>query len=29
MHEGRLSGVLERNNCTEEQIMRLAVGQQP
>ena len=28
MHEGRLTGVLERRNCTEERIMRLAVGQQ-
>ena len=27
MHEGRLTGVLERPDCTEEKIMRLAVGQ--
>jgi ribose transport system ATP-binding protein len=27
MHEGRLTGVLERRDCTEEAIMRLAVGQ--
>jgi ribose transport system ATP-binding protein len=26
MHEGRLSGVLERSSCNEEAIMRLAVG---
>jgi ribose transport system ATP-binding protein len=29
MYEGRLTGVLERANCTEERILRLAVGQQP
>jgi ribose transport system ATP-binding protein len=28
MHEGRMSGVLERLDCTEERIMTLAVGQQ-
>ncbi|HYN84461.1 MAG TPA: sugar ABC transporter ATP-binding protein [Pyrinomonadaceae bacterium] len=27
MHEGRLTGVLERRDCTEENVMRLAVGQ--
>ncbi len=27
MHEGRLTGVLERPDCTEENVMRLAVGQ--
>jgi ribose transport system ATP-binding protein len=27
MHEGRLTGVLEREDCSEEAIMRLAVGQ--
>ena len=27
MHEGRLTGVLEREQCSEEAIMRLAVGQ--
>ena len=26
MHEGRLTGVLERSGCNEEAIMRLAVG---
>jgi ribose transport system ATP-binding protein len=26
MHEGRISGVLERPDCTEENIMQLAVG---
>lgn len=26
MHEGRLTGILERNECTEENVMRLAVG---
>jgi len=26
MHEGEISGVLERGNCTEENIMQLAVG---
>ena len=26
MHEGRVTGVLEREDCTEEKIMRLAVG---
>jgi ribose transport system ATP-binding protein len=26
MHEGRVTGVLERAECTEEHIMRLAVG---
>jgi ribose transport system ATP-binding protein len=28
MHEGTLTGVLERKDCTEENIMRLAVGKQ-
>jgi ribose transport system ATP-binding protein len=28
MHEGRIPGVLERVDCTEERIMTLAVGQQ-
>jgi ribose transport system ATP-binding protein len=28
MHEGRVTGVLERADCTEENIMRLAVGGQ-
>jgi hypothetical protein len=26
MHEGEISGVLERADCTEENIMQLAVG---
>ena len=26
MHEGRLTGILERPDCTEEAVMRLAVG---
>jgi ribose transport system ATP-binding protein len=26
MHEGRITGVLERANCTEENVMNLAVG---
>ena len=26
MHEGQLTGVLERSGCSEEAIMRLAVG---
>jgi len=26
MHEGRLTGVLQRPNCDEETIMRMAVG---
>jgi ribose transport system ATP-binding protein len=26
MHEGRLTGILERDECTEEAVMRLAVG---
>jgi ribose transport system ATP-binding protein len=26
MHEGRLTGVLERPSCDEETIMRMAVG---
>jgi ribose transport system ATP-binding protein len=26
MHEGRLTGILEREDCTEEAVMRLAVG---
>jgi ribose transport system ATP-binding protein len=29
MHEGRMTGILERGDCTEQRIMRLAVGQQP
>jgi ribose transport system ATP-binding protein len=28
MHEGRLTGILERDECTEENVMRLAVGAQ-
>jgi ribose transport system ATP-binding protein len=28
MHEGRITGVLERSDCTEERIMMLAVSQQ-
>src|SRR3989454_5728619 len=28
MHEGRLTGVLERSGCSEEAIMRLAVGRE-
>jgi ribose transport system ATP-binding protein len=28
MHEGRLTGILEHADCTEERIMTLAVGQQ-
>ncbi|HUJ09181.1 MAG TPA: sugar ABC transporter ATP-binding protein [Verrucomicrobiae bacterium] len=27
MHEGRIAGILERSQCTEEAIMHLAVGQ--
>jgi len=26
MHEGRISGVLEREQCSQEAIMRLAVA---
>ena len=26
MHEGRITGILDRQNCTEENVMRLAVG---
>jgi ribose transport system ATP-binding protein len=26
MHEGRITGILERSDCTEEAIMRLAVA---
>jgi ribose transport system ATP-binding protein len=26
MHEGRMTGILDRDDCTEERIMRLAVG---
>ena len=26
MHEGRITGTLDRNDCTEENVMRLAVG---
>ena len=29
MHEGRLTGIVERADCTEQRIMALAVGQQP
>jgi ribose transport system ATP-binding protein len=29
MHEGRVTGILDRADSTEERIMRLAVGQQP
>ncbi len=28
MHEGAITGILERNECSEEAIMRLAVGQE-
>jgi ribose transport system ATP-binding protein len=28
MHEGAITGILERNQCSEEAIMRLAVGKQ-
>ena len=28
MHEGRVTGILDHADCTEERIMRLAVGQQ-
>jgi ribose transport system ATP-binding protein len=27
MHEGSITGILERDQCSEEAIMRLAVGQ--
>jgi len=27
MHEGRITGVLERTECTEQRIMTLAVSQ--
>jgi ribose transport system ATP-binding protein len=27
MHEGRMAGVLEHADCTEQRIMTLAVGQ--
>lgn len=27
MHEGRITGILERDECTEENVMRLAVGE--
>jgi ribose transport system ATP-binding protein len=26
MHEGRVTGILSRDRCSEENIMRLAVG---
>ena len=26
MHEGAVTGILDRNQCSEEAIMRLAVG---
>jgi len=29
MHEGRLTGIVKRADCTEQLIMTLAVGQQP
>ena len=29
MHEGRLTGIVQRADCTEQLIMTLAVGQQP
>jgi hypothetical protein len=29
MHEGVLTGILERSDCVEENIMRLAVGKRP
>jgi hypothetical protein len=28
MHEGRVTGILGRAQCTEQRIMELAVGQQ-
>jgi ribose transport system ATP-binding protein len=28
MHEGRITGLLERQDCTEENIMQLAVGRE-
>jgi ribose transport system ATP-binding protein len=28
MHEGQVSGLLERSDCSEENIMQLAVGRQ-
>jgi ABC-type sugar transport system ATPase subunit len=28
MHEGRIAGVLERTECTEQRIMTLAVSHQ-
>jgi ribose transport system ATP-binding protein len=28
MHEGRITGILDRAQCTEQRIMALAVGQQ-
>ena len=28
MHEGRITGIVERADCTEQRIMTLAVGQQ-
>ena len=28
MHEGRITGLLERSDCTEENIMQLAVGRE-
>ena len=28
MHEGKISGILEREQCSEENILRLAVGRQ-
>jgi len=27
MHEGAITGILQREQCTEEAVMRLAVGQ--
>jgi ribose transport system ATP-binding protein len=26
MHEGRITGILDRDQCTEESVMQLAVG---
>jgi ribose transport system ATP-binding protein len=29
MHEGRVTGIVDRAECTEQRVMALAVGQQP
>jgi len=29
MHEGRISGILERNQFSEENVLLLAVGKEP